>query len=76
MDLVDMNILESLEDNLLYTKKSKTWLWNFIGLGIILLMLFFLFISREPEPENTTEIIQERTMKKLENGIPYSTFIF
>jgi hypothetical protein len=78
MDLIDFNVIESVEDSILRTKSnsSRTWLWNLIGLGVITVMLLALYLTREPEPESGAEKTQRMINESIKPSPIFSTFLF
>ena len=77
MELVDLDIFESVENSILKTKsQSKSWLWNLLGVFIILLMFLGLYLTREPEPESG----EQKTQRMINDSIipkpTFSTFLF
>ena len=78
MDLIDFNVIESVEDSILRTKSnsSRTWLWNLIGLGVITVMLLALYLTREPEPESGAEKTQRMINESIKPSPTFSTFLF
>jgi hypothetical protein len=78
MDLIDFNVIESVEDSILRTKSnsSRTWLWNLIGLAVITVMLLALYLTREPEPESGVEKTQRMINESIKPSHIFSTFLF
>jgi hypothetical protein len=77
MELVDLDIFESVENSILKTKtSSRSWMWNLLGLGIIIIMLLALYITREPESESGEQKTQRMINDTIIPKPTFSTFLF
>ena len=78
MELIDFNVIESVEDSILRSKSnsSRSWIWNLVGLGVIIVMLLALYLTREPEPENGAEKTQRMISETIKPSPTFSTFLF
>ena len=78
MDLIDYNVIETVEDSILRSKSnsSRSWIWNLVGLVVIIVMLLALYLTREPEPESGAEKTQRMINDSIKPSPTFSTFLF